>query len=136
MADTVSDMKTCDKKTILIVDDSLDNQTLLDLIFTSKGYDAHCASNGSEALHILKELPSLPDLILLDAQMPVMDGYQFRLEQSKDERIKSIPVVVMTGDTDREMDHNMLNPLGVLIKPLQIKSVINSISLYLNPTGI
>lgn len=129
-------MQTYEKKLILIVDDSLDNQTLLNNIFTSKGFSAHCASNGAEALHILRELSYLPDLILLDAQMPVMDGYQFRIEQSKDERIKNIPVVVMTGDTDQEMGHDMLNPLGVLIKPLQIQSVINSISMYLNPTGI
>lgn len=128
-------MQTSAKKLILIVDDSLDNQTLLDLIFTSKGYDVHCASNGAEALLFLKELSLLPDLILLDARMPVMDGYEFRIEQKKTERLKDIPVVVMTGDSDLEMDRDMLNPLGVLIKPLQIQSVINSISMYLNPTG-
>jgi CheY-like chemotaxis protein len=129
-------MKTSDKKLILIVDDSLDNQTLLDLIFTSKGYGVHCASNGAEALLLLKELTILPDLILLDARMPVMDGYEFRVEQKKTDRLKDIPVVVMTGDTDIKMTHDMLNPLGVLIKPLQIQSVINSISMYLKPTGM
>jgi CheY-like chemotaxis protein len=129
-------MKTSDKKLILIVDDSLDNQTLLDLIFTSKGYEVHCASNGAEALLLLKELSILPDLILLDARMPVMDGYEFRIEQKKTDRLKNIPVLVMTGDTDLKMAHDMLNPLGVLIKPLQIQSVINSISMYLNPTGM
>ena len=129
-------MKTSQKKLILVVDDSLDNQNLLELIFTSYGYNVHCASNGSDALLLLKELSILPDLIMLDAQMPVMDGYQFRIEQSKIARLKNIPVVVMTGDADEHMDHDMLGPLGVLIKPLQIQSVIKSISVYLNPTGI
>ncbi|MBC7754392.1 MAG: response regulator [Moraxellaceae bacterium] len=128
-------MQTLQKKLILIVDDSLDSQNLLELIFTSHGYNVHRASNGSEALLLLKELSILPDLIMLDAQMPVMDGYQFRIEQSKIDRLKNIPVVVMTGDSDRHMDQNMLEPLGVMIKPLKIQSVMNTLSVYFNPTG-
>lgn len=124
-------MPTDSKKLILIVDDSLDNQALLTLLFTSQGYAVHCASNGEEALQLLRELSSLPDLILLDAQMPVMDGYQFRIEQAKIERLQNIPVLIMTGDTDQNMNHDMLAPQGVLIKPLNINSVINSISMYL-----
>ncbi len=128
-------MQTLQKKLILIVDDSLDNQNLLELIFTSQGYNVHRASNGSDALLLLKELSILPDLIMLDAQMPVMDGYQFRIEQHKIERLKHIPVVVMTGDSDRHMDQNMLEPLGIMIKPLKIQSVMNTLSVYFNPTG-
>ena len=128
-------MKTLQKKLILIVDDSLDNQNLLELIFTSHGFKVHSASNGSDALLLLKELSDLPDLIMLDAQMPVMDGYQFRIEQSKIARLKNIPVVVMTGNADQRMDHDMLKPLDIFIKPLKIQSVINTISVYFNPTG-
>jgi CheY-like chemotaxis protein len=87
-------------------------------------------------LLLLKELSFLPDLILLDARMPVMDGYQFRIEQQKIDRLKDIPVVVMTGDSDQHMAKDMLNPLGILIKPLQIQTVINRITMYLNPTGM
>lgn len=128
-------MKTLQKKLILIVDDSLDNQNLLELLFTSHGFNVHCASNGSEALLFLKELSILPDLIMLDAQMPVMDGYQFRIEQGKIARLKNIPVVVMTGDANQHMEHEMLEPLKVFIKPLKIQSVINTISVYFNPTA-
>jgi two-component system response regulator VicR len=70
-------------KLILIVDDSKDNQDLLKLVLVSKGYSVHCASNGQEALVMLFELSILPDLILLDAKMPVMDGYEFRVQQKK-----------------------------------------------------
>lgn len=118
-------------KLILIVDDSTDNQELLKIILLSNGYTVHCASNGHEALQMLLEFSSLPDLILLDAQMPVMDGYEFRSLQIKTERIKNIPVVVMTGDSDACVGKDMSAPCGVLVKPLRLNSVIETISLYL-----
>ena len=118
-------------KHILIVDDSTDNQELLKIILLSNGYTVHCASNGHEALQMLLELSTLPDLILLDAQMPVMDGYEFRVQQNMTDRIKNIPVIVMTGDSDARMGKHMNDPCGVLVKPLRLNSVIETISLYL-----
>ena len=118
-------------KHILIVDDSTDNQELLKIILLSNGYTVHCASNGHEALQMLLELSTLPDLILLDAQMPVMDGYEFRVQQNMTDRIKNIPVIVMTGDSDASMGKHMNDPCKVLVKPLRLNSVIETISLYL-----
>ena len=118
-------------KTILIIDDSVDNQNLLNLFFTSNGHHVHCASNGVEALQILNELSQLPDMILLDAQMPIMDGYQFRFEQSLLARLKNIPVIVMTGDENCLLEERMMHPQGILIKPLQIANLIKSTSPYL-----
>ncbi len=118
-------------KHILIVDDSTDNQELLKIILLSNGYTVHCASNGHEALQMLLELSTLPDLILLDAQMPVMDGYEFRAQQNMTDRIKNIPVIVMTGDSDTSMGKHMNDPCGVLVKPLRLNSIIETISLYL-----
>jgi CheY-like chemotaxis protein len=115
-------------KLILIVDDSLDNQELLKIVLLSQHYNVHCASNGEEALAMLSELNTLPDLILLDAQMPIMDGYEFRIQQNKIERIKDIPVLIMTGDSDINVSRNMNHPFGVLVKPLGISKVIESIS--------
>jgi CheY-like chemotaxis protein len=118
-------------KNILIIDDSVDNQNLLNLFFSSNGHNVQCASNGVEALQILNELSQLPDMILLDAQMPIMDGYQFRLEQCLVERLKNIPVIIMTGDDSGLLDERMMHPEGILIKPLQIASLIKSTSRYL-----
>lgn len=118
-------------KLILIIDDSVDNQALLKMIFEVNGFQVHCASNGKEALCLLQELSNLPNVILLDAQMPVMDGYQFRQEQSKNERIKDIPVVVMTGDDDSELYKKMIMPEGILMKPLHLNSLIESVSIHL-----
>jgi len=118
-------------KLILIVDDSKDNQDLLKLVLISKGYSVHCASNGQEALVMLFELSILPDLILLDAKMPVMDGYEFRVQQKKLARIRDIPVVVMTGDSDENMGKDMDEPCGVLIKPLHMNSIIEVITTHI-----
>ena len=122
-------MKNNSDKLILIVDDSKDNQELLKIVLLSKGFKVHCASNGQEALAMLLELSTLPDLILLDAQMPVMDGYEFRIQQNKLERIKNIPVLVMTGDSDKSMNQDMNAPCGVLVKPLSVNTILESISM-------
>lgn len=120
-------MSTVSRKYIFIIDDSVDNQTLLTMLFETKGYKVECASNGKSALSILEELAVLPDLILLDAQMPVMDGYEFRAQQSRNERLAKIPVVVMTADSGDEVDDKMGHPEGLLTKPLEIKSILASV---------
>jgi CheY-like chemotaxis protein len=119
-------MQSDKHKFIFVIDDSKDNQDLLELLLTSKGYQVKCATKGEEALVILKELSILPDLIILDAQMPVMDGYKFRIEQKKLDRLAKIPVVVMTGDDDVDMA-NMLEPSEILMKPLSVQSVIETV---------
>lgn len=119
-------MQSDNRKFIFVIDDSKDNQDLLELLLASKGYRIQCATNGQDALAILKELSTLPDLIILDAHMPVMDGYEFRAEQKKLERLADIPVLVMTGDEDVD-NVNMLEPAEILIKPLNIKSVVDAV---------
>jgi CheY-like chemotaxis protein len=118
-------------KLILIVDDSVDSQTLLKLLFKAKGYEVQSAFNGQEALVILRDLTVLPDLILLDAHMPVMDGYQFRRMQKMLPRLADIPVVVMTGESEHSVDSKMMQPRGILIKPLQAKSLVERVAAYL-----
>ncbi|MBC7741079.1 MAG: response regulator [Bdellovibrionaceae bacterium] len=122
-------MQKNSRKVILIIDDSKDNLELLTTVLESKNYQVHCASNGEEALLMLSELSILPDLILLDAQMPIMDGYQFRAKQKKSNRFKDIPVIIMTGVSDHDLEKNMHEPRGVLVKPLGINTMIESIAL-------
>lgn len=121
-------MNSKSSKLILVVDDSTDNQDLLKMLLVAKGHNVYCVSNGKEALSLLSELSNLPDLILLDAQMPVMDGHEFRVEQCKNERLKDIAVVVMTGDTDEDLEEKMIHPQKILMKPLDIATLVDSIS--------
>lgn len=62
------------KPRILVVDDQADIRKLLRTVLQRKGYDVTTAESGSEALEVLK-LDAMPDLILLDVQMPKMDGW-------------------------------------------------------------
>ncbi len=92
-------------KTILIIEDNLADQFLGKAIFNSKRPDVtvHIASDGQEALELLNEGNISPDLILLDINMPRMNGHEFLKEYSEDNK-REIPVVVMLTSSDQEQD--------------------------------
>jgi len=122
-----------DVRRILVIDDSLDNQFLLRTILEARGYMVECSSNGAEALAWLQTGVTLPDVILLDLRMPVMDGFGFLHSQRNNLNLRDIPTVVMTGDGDEESTRLKTKSPGqskspdVLIKPLSIGSLIKAI---------
>jgi CheY-like chemotaxis protein len=80
---------------VLVVDDDRDIRDALQEILTGEGYTALAAANGAEALQLLKRFR--PQVILLDLNMPVMDGGDFRLVQRLDPLLRQIPIVVLTA---------------------------------------
>ncbi len=112
------------EKLVLNIDDSVDNCLLLTTALEGNGFSVISAENGRAALSLLAELSKLPDLIFLDAQMPVMDGYEFRREQSQCERIREIPVVVMSADCSHEMHERMNHPKHILTKSLSLNIIV------------
>src|SRR5262245_30022682 len=83
-------------KSVLIVEDDPDVLEAMCFILENAGYLVATATNGAEALDCLRtEAP--PRLILLDLMMPIMDGWHFRSEQARDEKLAAIPVVILTG---------------------------------------
>ena len=89
------------KKDILIVEDNEINREILAEIL-SEDYRVLEAENGQVALEVLKEHKKRISLILLDVQMPVMDGYTFLNRVKEDEELSLIPVIVMTQGTSEE----------------------------------
>ena len=79
---------------ILIVDDNLNNLSVLISLLEPLGFEIDLAENGQEAIHRIEK--NLPDLILLDLVMPVMDGFEF-LEALRERELDDIPVVVATA---------------------------------------
>ena len=77
-----------------------------------KQYDVVEASNGKEALEILKEDGQNINVIILDIMMPVMDGREFLKERNQNPAINEIPVVVISADADENSELNLLE-LGV-----------------------
>jgi CheY-like chemotaxis protein len=110
---------------ILVVEDDDDAREAMVALLQMKGYRAVPAGNGKEALDYLHKAP-VPDLIILDLWMPVMDGWQFRAEQIKDPRLKKVPVIVVTALSDRDdLDAN-----EVIIKPVDVDRLLTSVSQY------
>lgn len=123
-------MRSHRNQLILIVDDSADNRTLLETLLQSNGWSVDTASDGAEALDLLKQSSRLPDLILLDLQMPGLNGAGFRNEQGRIDRIKDIPVILMSGCSDEKEIAN-IHPDGLLTKPLNLKTVIKNLDSFL-----
>ena len=86
------------KKTILVVDDHEAIRLLGRTILEYEGYNVVEAADGKEALASIEQ--SKPDLVLLDLQMPNMNGWELLEELRKDEATASIPVVLFTAQGD------------------------------------
>jgi CheY-like chemotaxis protein len=86
---------------VLIVDDDADCCEGQSKVLRIAGHEVHCAANGREALtHVINQLP---DVILLDLAMPVMDGASFLEVLRSYLRLQSLPVIVLTGLPDSAM---------------------------------
>jgi putative two-component system response regulator len=85
---------------ILVVDDNQDNTFLMRELLSSRGYDVRTASTAEQGERLIQEEP--PDLVLLDVIMPGKSGYELCREIKEDPMTRLIPVVMITGLTDRE----------------------------------
>jgi class 3 adenylate cyclase len=80
---------------VLVVDDSEEIRSLLQLFLTDAGYDVRLAEDGIEALASVAENP--PDLVLLDIEMPNMDGFEACARLQADEKTRDIPIIFLTS---------------------------------------
>jgi CheY-like chemotaxis protein len=80
---------------VLVVDDNWDIRLLIGIVLRRLEAEMIPASSGPQALELLRSGP-LPDLVLLDIQMPVMDGWDTLTAIRADERAKDLPVVLCT----------------------------------------
>ncbi|GLI37272.1 response regulator [Geobacter hydrogenophilus] len=103
---------------ILIVDDNEQNLYMLEVLLSAHGFQALSAANGAEALALAQA--SLPDLIISDILMPVMDGYAFCRECKKTAQLKDVPFIFYTATFTEEEDEKLALSLGAdrfLLKP-------------------
>lgn len=119
-------------KTILLVeDDYLDTMNVQRVLRKlNSNHVLHTAYNGKEALDMLREQRFVPDIILLDLNMPKMNGVEFLQELRKDERLKHINVFVTTTSNE-EYDRSAVKELGVsgyIVKPLNFDNKGNPVS--------
>jgi CheY-like chemotaxis protein len=118
--------------TVLIVeDDSVIRETLGEIL-ASEGYRVLYASDGADALERLRR-GIHPGLILLDLMMPVMNGWEFRLEQMRDPRLAAIPVIVVTGALQHPEPLNVLRVEALLPKPVDVPRLLEAVARYSAP---
>jgi len=116
---------------ILIVDDMPDNVELLKNFLRGRKYEILEADNGREALE--KAQKHHPDLILMDAVMPVMDGFEVSERLKADSITQDIPVIMITGLSEVE-DHKKALRSGVddiLVKPINHTELNRRVQTYL-----
>jgi DNA-binding response OmpR family regulator len=106
------------KKTIMLVEDDSFVLDIYKTKLTQEGFNVVMASNGVEAIKKLEELTELPDLILLDIVMPYLDGLEVLKKIKEDEKVKNVPVILLTNLSQKEeIDEGLkLGAVDYLIK--------------------
>ena len=120
---------------ILVVDDDPDIRRLTETLLTDHGYHVILAAHGQDA--ILRLRHRCPDLIVLDLNMPVMDGWTFRTEQRDlaDQKRAAVPVLLTTGEDDASAFADTLQAVGVIKKPFDPAQLLNAISAAMHSPG-
>ena len=109
---------------VLIVEDDDDVREFMQLLVSTSGYETMTARDGQEAL--VKMRQRKPCLVLLDLQMPRMDGWEFRERQMQDQSLKQIPVVCVTAFFDPDQVTQKLG-LRCIGKPADFPTIINTV---------
>jgi DNA-binding response OmpR family regulator len=111
---------------IVIIEDDKDVASFLDLAVQNLGYETAVAHNGKSGISLIQE--TTPDLILLDLHLPEISGDEILRLVRADEKLHSIPVIVLTGES------YMLNPEVeelanfTLVKPIDVRVLSQLIS--------
>jgi CheY-like chemotaxis protein len=119
------------KSKILLIDDSLDTLDLVE-VFLYRDFDVFTAENGFEGLKCAREV--LPDIIITDIMMPVMDGIRLFNDLHKSEKTATIPVVAMTSFLKKITRKSLLG-MGfnaVIAKPIERQKLLQLIGKLLN----
>jgi len=116
---------------ILIVEDQEDNRQILRDLLGSVGFEISEAINGEVALEVA--VADHPDLILMDIQMPLMDGYEATRRIKADPTLRAIPIIVVTsyalsGDEEKA---RLAGCDGYITKPYSPRALLAKIREYL-----
>ena len=124
-------IQNSDQYDILIVDDTPDSLGLLNRILEERGYRVRAATNGRHALKAVEA--RLPDLILLDVKMSVMDGYEVCRRLKSDDHSRAVPVIFISalGETTNKVKGFKAGGIDYITKPFEAEEVLARVSIHL-----
>ena len=116
---------------VLVVEDQAENLDLMVYLLTAFGHETVVARDGAEGLAVAAQ--ARPDLVVMDLQMPVMDGYEAATRLKADPGLAQIPVVAVTayamvGDQERILQRGFD---GYLTKPIDPESFVSELERHL-----
>jgi two-component system, cell cycle response regulator DivK len=116
---------------ILVIDDNILNLKLVDFLLSAQGYEVHKALNASEALSVLETVN--PSLILMDLQLPGVDGFELTRKLKKNPKFSHIPIIAITayamkGDEEKALAAGCD---GYITKPIDIKTLPDVLAEYI-----
>jgi len=120
---------------VLLAEDVEINREIIEVLIEPTMLKLNCAVNGAQAVSMFEKSPNAYDLILMDVQMPEMDGYEAtrRIRALNHTRAKEIPIIAMTAnvfreDIDKCLEAGMNDHIG---KPIDIQEFISTLQKYL-----
>jgi DNA-binding response OmpR family regulator len=116
------------QKRILVIDDDPTLIKVVQPFLESQGFKVSIALNGQKGMDLIKEEP--PDLIILDIQMPIMNGYTFVLELGKILDIKRIPIIVLTIKEGMAEIFKVEDVKEYIVKPIKLTELLTAIRKY------
>lgn len=115
-------------KTILVVEDDSSIQSLMALVLEEQGYRVETAANGRQGLDVFEQCS--PDLILLDMNMPVMNGWEFAREL-RATHDSQVPIVVVTASAEAKKAAEDIGAVGCISKPFELEALLRAVSQFI-----
>jgi two-component system, cell cycle response regulator DivK len=119
------------KRKVLIIEDNEQNMYMLTYLLKSESYEVLQAYSGTMGINAAKD--SKPDIILLDIQLPEMDGYTVAVKIKENEELKDIPIIAVTsyampGDREKAIESGAI---GYIEKPINPDTFISQMESFL-----
>ncbi|MDP9373223.1 MAG: response regulator [Chloroflexota bacterium] len=115
-----------DREAVLVVDDDTAVRDLIEIILSDEGYRVRTAGDGRAALTLARDEP--PDLVLMDVNMPILDGISACRQLRDDRRTAHLPVMIMSARPVRPAQLDACRADRFLPKPFDIEQLLDEIA--------